>query len=172
MGYVGLARYFHWRKCEGLRKLRNIGCTHMVQSRHFVLAFIPSRLVPFAGPCVVCPSWCRTSLYDRGSDFGNGGDGFESAVLSMKDAWTDFLRNGKADRMDLAKSFSTWTVQTRGIAELFNHERLGRHGVWRLTRLVQGQIESLRQTLGAHALSFSSYWDFVRNVEFGNSRIR
>lgn len=87
----------------------------------------------------------------------NGGDGFESAVVSVTDALTDVSRIGKADRMDLTESFSTWTLKTRGMAWLFNQESLSRHGGWSLTRLIQGQIELLRQVLGTHAVSFRSY---------------
>ena len=152
MEYVGLAGYFHWRKYEGLRKMRNIGCTYVVQAHHFVLAFIPSRLVPFPGPCVVCPSWFRPSLYDRGSDFW---------------IWPGWLWIGCTFQEGCVnRGFEKWKSRENGLNKVVFHLDSEKQG----HRLViqsgeAGEFESTRW-MEVDRASPKPDWIFAANIEY------
>ena len=87
---------FHWKICEGLRNLKNARCMHVAQSRRFVLAVVLSL-------CTLFPVSVLYALHEvdhrftvEGRICGNGGDGIEAAVVSVKNTRADISGNGKS----------------------------------------------------------------------------
>lgn len=87
----------HWKICEGLRNLKNVRCKHVVQFRRFVLVVV----FPL---CTLFPVSVLYALHEvdhrftvEGRICGNGGDGIEAAVVSVKNTRADISGNGKSD---------------------------------------------------------------------------